>query len=394
VRTAKLCEEEAAGHAIYRGFGTRFPGDMLRRGLMLEPPINVSVYTFAEKLLAFGEQAIPYELDPASLETIGEFDFHGRLTEVTPFAAHPKFDVDTGHMLNFGIAFSPTEPMLNLYEFSCDGHLIRRRRHPLRFQHSNHDFAITRNYAVFHLSPLIMDFSRFWGEHLSVMESLSWEPDKGSRILIMPRESKKETAFEIEAGRGHCLHLINCFESDGRITVDIMELINPAYPQYQPVPDMFATVAPGSPVRFVIDLESRSLVKRTAMSYDSSPDFPSLDRRLIGRPYSDFWILGISASGKPGRKFFDQLAHGSWKRGAVEDIYQTAPGQYLGGEPCPVSNPENSNETVIINEYFDAEHDRCEILLFEATHVAKGPIARLGLRHKIHLGFHTSFHQG
>jgi all-trans-8'-apo-beta-carotenal 15,15'-oxygenase len=392
VRTAKLREEEAAGHAIYRGFGTKFPGDKLRRGLMLEPPNNVSAYHFAGTLLAFGEQAMPYELDPVTLETKGEYDFHGRLTEVTPFAAHPKFDVDTGHMLNFGVSFSPTEPMLNVYEFDRTGLMIRRRRHPLRYQHSNHDFAITPNYAVFHLSPLIMDFSKFWGEHLSVMESLSWQPEKGSRILIMPRESKKETAFEIEAGRGYCLHLINCFESDGRITVDLLELVDPAYPEYQPVPDMFPTVTPCSPVRFVIDLRSRSLVERSAMTYDRSPDFPTPCKHLGGKPYSDFWMLGISASGKPGRKFFDQLAHGNWKRGAVDDIYQTAAGQYLGGEPCPVTNPKDPEDAVVINEFIDAEHGRCEILLFEAAHVAKGPIARLGLRHKIHLGFHTSFH--
>lgn len=393
VQTLKLREENAGGHAIYRAFGTRFPGDKLRRGLMLEPPNNVSAYPFAGTLLAFGEQAMPYALDPATLETKGEYDFHGKLTEVTPFSAHPKLDEDTGHMINFGVSFSATEPMLNLYEFDARGHMIRRRRHALRYQHSNHDFAITPNYAVFFLSPLFMDFSKFWGEHLSVMESLSWEPEKGSRILIMPRESKTDQAFEIDAGRGYCLHLINCFEANGRITVDVLELEAPAYPEYQPVPDMFSTVTPCRPLRFVIDIQSRSLVERATMAYDLSPDFPTPYKHLIGKPYEDFWMLGISASGKPGRKFFDQLAHGSWKRGAVDDIYQTGRGQYLGGEPCPVTNPKNLEEAVIINEFIDGERERCEILLFEAASVSKGPIARLGLRHRIHLGFHTSFHQ-
>ncbi len=393
VQTNKLREENACGHAIYRSFGTHFPGDKLRRGLMLEPPNNVSVYPFAGTLLAFGEQATPYELNPVTLETKTEYDFHGRVTEVTPFAAHPKIDVDTGHLLNFGVSFSQTEPMLNLYEFDCGGNLIRRRRHPLRYQHSNHDFAISQNYAIFYLSPLIMDFSKFWGEHLSVMESLSWEPEKGSRILIMPRESRTERAFAVDAGPGYSLHLINCFEGDGKITVDVLELEAPAYQEYQPVPDMFPNVTPCRPVRYVIDIRTMSLAERICMSYDRSPDFPTPYKHLVGKPYSDFWMLGISASGMPGRKFFDQLAHGSWKRGAVDDVYQTSRGQYLGGEPAPVCNPKDPEDAVIINEFIDAERDRCEILLFEAVHVAKGPIARLGLRHKIHLGFHTSFHQ-
>ena len=58
-----------------------------------------------------------------------------------------------------------------------------------------------------------------------------------------------------------------------------------------------------------------------------------------------------------------------------------------------MSNPKDPEDAVVINEFIDAERNRCEILLFEAEHVAKGPIVRLGLRHKIHLGFHNSFHQ-
>ncbi len=392
VRTLKWTDEEAAGAPLYRAFGTHFQGDRLRRGLMLEPPVNVSAYPFAGTLLAFGEQSLPIELDPVTLQTRAEYDFGGRLTTVTPFSAHPKFDPDTGNMLNFGISFSATQPMLNLYEFDRGGALLRRRRQPLRFQHSNHDFAITSKYAVFYLSPLLMNFQRFWAENLSVMESLSWEPEKGSRILVMPRESGSREAFEVEVAPLYCLHLINSYEGkDGLLTVDVLELEAPAYPEYQPVPDMFPTVTPCRPTRYVIDLATRKLVERIVMDYDRSPDFPTPDRRLVGKNYSDFWMLGISAAGKPGRKFFDQLAHGSWEAGGVKDIYQTRPGEYLGGEPLHVANPSNPDEAIIINEWIDANNDRAEVVVFDAKHVADGPIARLGLKHKIHPGFHTSF---
>jgi all-trans-8'-apo-beta-carotenal 15,15'-oxygenase len=392
VQTRKLREEEAAGRALYRSFGTRFPGDKLRRGLMLEPPVNVSVYTYAGRLLAFGEQALPYQLHPGTLETLGEYDFDGRLTEVTPFAAHPKLDPATGCMVNFGVSFSAEQPMLNVYEFDRCGCLLRRRRHELRFQHSNHDFGITPNYAVFYLSPLFMEFQKFWNGNTSVVEALRWDPARGSRILIAPRAAKSLVAFDVEAGDGYCLHVINCFESDGdTLTVDILELRAPAYPEYQPVPDLFRTITPCRPVRYIVHLPSRSLVERIPMEYDRSPDFPSPAKHLTGRPYNDFWMLGISAAGKAGRKFFDQLVHGSWSAGAVNDIFQAGPGQYLGGEPLLVQNPDDPDEAVIINELVDAQADRAEIVLFDAAHVAGGPIAHLGLKHKIHLGFHTSF---
>jgi len=392
VQTPKLRDEEAAGRLVYRGFGTSFPGDKLRRGLMLEPPINVSAYPFAGTLLAFGEQALPFELDPVTLETRGEYDFDGKLSEVTPFSAHAKWDPSTGHMVNFGVSFSAVQPTLNVYEFDRNGAMLRRRRHPLKYQHSIHDFALSDNYVVFHLGPLLMDFNKFWQKDVSVMEALSWEPDKGTTILVAPRESKSETAFVVNAGRGYSLHLTNCFESEGGLLiVDLLELEAPVYPEYQPVPDMFRTVTPCRPVRFVIHVPSKTLVERREMEYGLAPDFPSFDKRLTCKACDDFWMLGISATGRPGRKFFDQLAHGNWKQGAVKDIYRVSPGEYLGGEPAHVANPKDAADAVIITEYLDAWRDRAEILLFEAGHVAKGPIARLGLRHKIHLGFHTSF---
>jgi carotenoid cleavage dioxygenase-like enzyme len=113
------------------------------------------------------------------------------------------------------------------------------------------------------------------------------------------------------------------------------------------------------------------------MEYDRSPDFPSHDRKLVGEPWDDFWMLSISASGGKGRKFFDQLAHGSWKRGSVFDICQTKTGEYLAGEPCHVPNPEDRSEAVIINEFIVARDNRVEMLLFEAGQVAKARLRAL-----------------
>ena len=121
------------------------------------------------------------------------------------------------------------------------------------------------------------------------------------------------------------------------------------------------------------------------MAYDRTPDFPAIDTRLSGSGYDDFWMLGISAAGQPGRKFFDQLAHGAWSRGAVDDVYQTEEGFYLGGEPILVDGS-------IIVQRLNTHENKAEILLFDACHVARGPVASLPLRHMIHPGFHASFH--
>lgn len=397
VGTQKLRDENSAGKFLYREFGTAFHGDRLHRKVMLEPPVNVSVYPYAGRVLAFGEQSVPVELDPDTLETRGDYDFGASLNEVSPFAAHAKIDPTTGHLVNFGISFSVTEPMLNVYEFDAVGGFIRRRRHRLKYQHSVHDFGFTPNYVVFYLHPLFMDFQRFWSDEISVMESLKWEPDKGTRILVAPRVSKTVEAFSVEVEPRYCLHLINCHEDchqgASRLFVDVLEIDREIYREYQPIPDLFSTVPPCRPARYVIDTESRVVLEKIEMSYNCAPDFPSIDAHRLGLSCSDFWALGIGASGQPGRKFFDQVVRGSWKSGDVCDKYITPRGEYLGGEPVPIVNPADSGEAVVVVEHLVPAENRVEFLLFDGFSLKSGPIARLPLRNPIHPGFHTSFHR-
>jgi len=386
VRSPKWIAEEAAGRFLYRGFGTAFSGDKLRRNVMLESPVNVSVFLYGAHLLAFGEQSLPYELDPVTLETLGEFDFGGTLNQLSPFAAHAKLDRG---LMNFGVSFSPTQPMLNTYEFNESG-ALSRKRYRLGHQYSIHDFGFTRQRMVFFLSPLLLKFERFRHDGVSILDALAWEPELGSRILVSPREGCADAAFTIETGGGYCLHLINCFETAAHLIVDVLLLDTPIYSEYRPVPDLFATVPRCRPVRYIIDLATHALSICT-MEYTHAPDFPSVNPALAGRSYSDFWMLGIPDQGKPGRKFFSQLAHGSWELGAVPDIYQAPLGEYLCGEPCFVANPCDESEAVVICEHFQPAEEATNIVLFDAYRVNQGPIASLPLRHPIHPGFHSTF---
>jgi all-trans-8'-apo-beta-carotenal 15,15'-oxygenase len=389
VRSPKLVTEEEAGRPIFRAFGTAFDSDRLKRGVMLESPINISVFPYGGTLLAFGEQGLPMELDPVTLETRGEFNFGGRLNEMSPFAAHPKFDNTTGEMFNFGVAFS-AEPHLNLYRFDGGGSLLYRKRLRLDYACSVHDFSLSETYAVFYLSPYILSMQSLALEGRTLMDSLSWEPERGSRLLVTSRETGEQLAL-IPIGGRSCLHLINSFETENRLTIDVLELSRPIYDQYQQLPDLFTDVREIQPVRFVVDVRNAELIKTEGIPYRLAPDFPSIDPRRSMRPYRDFWMLGISATGRRGRKFFDQLVHADWTGVAARDIYQAPPLHYLGGEPIFVGNPNDEVAGVVICQVFDAERMISAFAVFDAFDVARGPIALLGLKEAIHLGFHASF---
>jgi all-trans-8'-apo-beta-carotenal 15,15'-oxygenase len=389
VGTTKFNVEQKAGRAVFRTFGTAFRGDALKRGIALESPGNVSVYPFHDILLAFGEQALPWRLDPDTLETIGPFHFGGMLNEVTPFAAHPKFDPKTGEMFNFGTFFSAARPKLCLYCFDQTGNLRLRASYPMQHSHSIHDFGLSQSYMVFYVSPYLLDINAMLHENLSLMDSLQWWPERGSQLLVFSRATGENVASVSLPGR-FCLHLINCFEERQRLIADVIELERPVYDQYQPLPDLFTHVSDGGAVRLIVDLETKRLVSRQELEYRRAPDFPSIDPASTTLPYSEFWMLGVSRAGNPGRKFFDELVHVRWGEPQTVDIFRAEPGCYLGSEPIFLGCP-GSTEGAVICQQFDVSRANSSFLIFDSRNVRAGPVSILRLKDALPFGFHASF---
>ncbi len=393
VRTNKWVAEEAAGRPLFRTFGTRFPGDRLVRGIALETPVNVSVYAYRGRLLAGGEQGLPWELDPLTLETRGPHTFDGALNALSPFSAHAKLDPASGELLNFGVSFASERPCLNLYRFDAAGALRSRRRVPLPYAASVHDFCVSTRHLVFYISPYVLDVRALAEEGRTLLESLSWQPELGSRLLVVDRESGEAVAT-IPLGGRYCLHTINASESPAmpeRLTVDLIELDRPIYDEYQEMPNLFTTVGEGRPVRLQVDLRRGSLVGRQEIDYPFAPDFPAIDLHRAERPCDDFWMIGMSTTGRPGRKFFDQVVHGDWSHPERLDVWQAPPGQYLAGEPLMAADPASERGGALLCPLFDAERRASRVLLFDAERVAAGPLAVLPLAAPVPPSFHASF---
>lgn len=391
VGTAKRLEEEREGRAIYRAFGTSFPGDRLIRGVALASPANVSIFPWQGRLIASGEQGLPYDLDPETLETRGEYTFGGKLNPLSPLAAHPKLDPHTGELIHFGVSFAGAQPSLTLYRFAPDGALALRRRIPLDRPAVIHDFAVSDRLCVFHLSPYVIEVGPLLAEGKSLFECLVCREELGSRLLVVERETGEEVAT-IPLDGGYCLHLANAWDQTDRLTVDLFELDRPAYEQYQPLPELFNTVSPGRLVRLEIDLGWGAVVSRRASTYEESPDFPAIDPRRFARPIDDIWSLGISACGQKGTKFFDRIVHLDWNRSeGPHDLWIAPPNVYPSAEPVIVPDPEGEKGGVLLCPLYDAERGTTDLALFDAWNVAAGPRARLRFPEAQHLCFHATF---
>jgi carotenoid cleavage dioxygenase-like enzyme len=123
-------------------------------------------------------------------------------------------------------------------------------------------------------------------------------------------------------------------------------------------------------------------------AYTRAPDFPAIDPDLTARPYSEFWMLGISATGAPGRKFFDELVRIDWSSPGRCEVHRLPAGRFFAGEPALVRGPGRA-EDLVVCPVCDPAADRTSIGVFRARGL--DPIAMLPLRDLLPPLFHSTF---
>ena len=181
VQSDGLQEERRAGRALYPGLLNISPTEMPT----FKNTGNTNIVCHAGKLLALMEAALPTQMRPCTLETIGVYDFDGKLAG--PMTAHPKIDPHSGEMLFFG--YSPFPPYLQYYVTTAGGTLVHSEPIDIAWPSMIHDFAITAQHVIFILCPLVFSLEQL-AERNSVF---SWEPERGTRIGIMPRSGGAKT---------------------------------------------------------------------------------------------------------------------------------------------------------------------------------------------------------
>lgn len=108
---------------------------------------NTNIVYWNGKLLALKEDSPPYAMDPATLETLGLWDFDGQLPALT-FTAHPKFDPITREMVCFGYeAKGDGTPDVCYYVIGNDGKFVETVWLTCPVVAMIHDFAVTENYV-------------------------------------------------------------------------------------------------------------------------------------------------------------------------------------------------------------------------------------------------------
>ncbi|MGH8261241.1 MAG: carotenoid oxygenase family protein, partial [Steroidobacteraceae bacterium] len=180
VRTERWKNERAARRSLHGLYRNPYTDDPSVRGKGRGAANTTPIY-HAGRLLAAKEDSRAWEVDPATLETRGEWDYRGRLRSQT-MTPHPRIDPDTGAMYFFGYEASGLASRDVAYCIANrDGELIREDWFQVPYCALMHDFAVTKEHAIFPVFPITADLARIkaGGPHWV------WEGGRDSYIGIM-----------------------------------------------------------------------------------------------------------------------------------------------------------------------------------------------------------------
>ena len=389
VRTARWLAENEAGRARFGRYRNRFTDDADVQGID-RTVANTTPVWHAGRLLMTKEDGRPYAMDPCTLETLGSYDFGGKLKSET-VTAHVRIDAQTGEMFLFGYeADGEASTKIAYMIVDKDGNLTREQWFDAPYCAMMHDFAITQHYALFPIYPTTCSLDRLkaGGDH--------WvhEPDTDSWLGVMPRYGDVSEMRWFKGPKGvSAYHFLNAFEdADGVIHFDQCLSNTNAFPFIREASGIH--MAPwdvkGALTRWSVDMESDA-GDVTESVVGPPGDFPLIPAVMQGRPNPYGWMLtmdpqmkGPPVAGGPVQAMFNTIVrldfvHGAPQAGHVVDAFALPVGWCLN-EPVhvPAQDPAHLGYIVSIVDHQTGDNAfEHAAWVFDAGALGRGPLAKV-----------------
>ncbi len=398
VETERYLLEKEARRALFGKYRNPFTDDPSVAGKD-RTVANTTPVWHAGRLFMTKEDGRGYEVNPHTLETVGRWDYEGKLRSQT-FTAHPRIDDVTGELFFFGYeAGGLCDPHVAYCIADKDGNLVKEQWFEQPYLSTIHDFVITQKYAIWPIFPTLADLDRIkaggahWAHH----------QDLPSYIGIMPRYGDVSEMKWIKGPIGvSCFHEVNAYDDGDEVHIDLCLTNTNAFQFMREAGGVHIAQQDiqGALTRWTIDMskDNPEIVERPI---GPPGDLCRLADADQGRPYNRAWYLSMNPQAKgppmlggPVGANFNCLFRIEPGNGRVT-MMETPPGGAIS-EPAHVvsSEPGHGGWLVMVIDVPNgppggnpADYSS-ELWVVEADAVENGPIARvktgLALRSQVH----------
>lgn len=278
VKTPRYLANRKAGRQLYGYYRNPYDCDESVRHIdrpALNTVVNTSVEAHAGMLFGIKEDALPYRIDPRTLDTIGPWDFHGAYKSQT-FSAHPKIDPVTGEMLTFGYeATGLASDDLFFHTIDAKGHVTREVRLKVPYVSMIHDFAITEKHVIFPVFGYVTNMERLKAGKVH----WTWDRQAPTLYGVLPRDGEAKDLRWFKGPPRAVVHTFNARTVGDKVILEA--------PIFDGNPFPFFPNADGAPWD---PMKGRAFIRRVTLDLGSKDDqwheeilFPELPVVDLGR---------------------------------------------------------------------------------------------------------------
>lgn len=392
VQTTGYKAETKAGKLLYSSYGMTAPGPIWNQWLRpVKNSANTSVLALQDKLLALWEGGEPHALDLKNLATFGKDDLGGLNGEMS-YSAHPKIDLATGDIFNFGVT-PGRKTTLNIYKSDSSGKIVQKAKHQLDGVPLIHDFVLAGEYLVFFIPPVRLHFKPMLMGSSSFSDSLKWEPELGTQILVFDRHNL-QIVSRSETEPWFQWHFSNGFvDSENNLVIDIACYEDFQTNQYlkEVVTGETHTAAKSRLTRVKLNPTTGKVINIETI-LDRHCEFPIVPPSRVGKE-SRYTYFSISRKGTDiSRELLNGIGRLNHDNNSLtEAIF---PENYYPSEPIYVSDRRNQLQAWVLTVVYNGNRDCSEIWIFDSAHLDLEPVCKLELPSVIPPGFHGTWKHG
>ncbi len=409
IRNARFLAQEKAGRSLFGEYRNPFDKDPSARDIS-GGTANTNAVLCGDQILILKEDDLPYAVHPKTLETIGRFDYGGKV-KAQRLSAHPKIDPVADSVLNYGNQAKGDGTLdMAFYEFDQEGNIRDEIWFDAPFAGHVHDFCFTKNYVVFAFHPLVTDLETVKRTGFF----FQWRPQHGMKIAVLKRRG---TAADIRWFDGPPVsfgHTVNAFEEGSTLCFDLLMSQSNVFSFHFTAEDGKRSMPDPQKLRRIkISLAGNGATYQITPEIGPICELARIDDRYLGYPYRYVWTLfggppsspeagaaqgamaGVTGGGTDG---FIDIFNGEADVGSIDrhtgaiDKYSFGPrtnvheSQFVPRTP---DSPEGDGWLLtIVNRL---EEHRSELAIFDALKLSAGPLALYDIGVRVRSTFHGNW---
>jgi carotenoid cleavage dioxygenase-like enzyme len=391
IRSERWKNERAARRSLHGLYRNPYTDDPSVRGKSRAVYNTTPIY-HGGRLLALKEDSHAMELDPRTLETLGEWDYEGRLRSQT-MTAHTRLDPETGELLFFGYEASGLASRdVAFCVADRNGSLKREEWFEAPYCSMMHDFAVTKEHVIFPVFPTTADRARLEGGGVHWI----WEPSRPTFVGVMPREGSVKDMRWFRGPAYSAYHFMNAHTDGSQVHLDF------SYGTVNPFPFIQAAskiqVRPeemgGQFVRWTFNM-TRSGERWEEYVLGPAGDMPRIAEKDMLVDYEVGYYQSFDPSvgppliAGPVGAGFNTILRIEVKSGKITRFPMDQRSTVQEHVHIPSRQPHHEGYLVFLVDLHDEYQS--EMFVVEAGHLERGPIARIRIPLRLRVGVHGNW---